>query len=187
MPEAQRLDLPEIGHQVPIFLQIEVRDSLESRAVILCCINVMSGGFDAATGAAGERRARSVSFAARSGHQHGARAGEAGADDRLAVSGREIRRGLPGWPWPAAVADAADGGTCDPQAHLQPQRRGRMRTLDREPVLPVLLRGGVLPTPAAARSLLDDPLAQPHGRGAAAGAVAGEPGGGHQNWCDEAW
>src|SRR5216684_7146498 len=107
MPEAQQLDLPEIGHQVPIFLQIDVRDSLESRAVILCCIKV-SGGFDAATGAAGERRARSVSFAARSGHQHGPRAGEAGADDRLAVSGREIRRRLQGWPRSAAVADAAD-------------------------------------------------------------------------------
>src|SRR6266436_2279166 len=103
----------------------------------------MSGGFDAAMRAAGDRRTGSVSFTARPDHRYGARAGEAGADDRLAISGGEIRRRLQGWPRPAAIADAADGGTCDPQAHLQPQRRGRMRTLDREPVLPVLLRGGV--------------------------------------------
>jgi IS5 family transposase len=47
-------------------------------------------------------------------------------------------------------------------------------------------RRGVFPAPAAARSLLDDQLAQPHGRGAAAGAATGEPGGRNQNWRDEA-
>ena len=87
---------------------------------------------------------------------------------------------------PAAAADPADGGAGDSQAHLQPQRRGGVRAVDREPVLPVLLRRGVFPASAAARSLLDDPLAQPHGRGAAAGAVAGEPGGRNQDWRDEA-
>src|SRR3981081_3151243 len=56
------------------------------------------------------------------------------------------------------------------QAPLQPQRRGRVRAVDRESVLPILLRGGVFPAPAAARPFLDDPLAQPHGRRAAAGA-----------------
>src|SRR3981189_941157 len=64
---------------------------------------------------------------------------------------------------------------------------GGLRAVDREPVLPVLLRGGVFPAPAAAGSLLDDQLAQPHGRGAAAIVVAGEPGGGDQGWRDEAW
>jgi hypothetical protein len=37
-----------------------------------------------------------------------------------------------------------------------------------------------------ARSLLDDPLAQSHGRRAAAGAVAGVPGGRNQDGRDEA-
>jgi hypothetical protein len=36
----------------------------------------------------------------------------------------EIRCRLHGWRGPAAVADAADGGAGDPQAHLQRQRRG---------------------------------------------------------------
>jgi hypothetical protein len=41
------------------------------------------------------------------------------------------------------LADAIDGGACDPQAHVQPQRRSRVRALDREPALPVPLRRGV--------------------------------------------
>jgi hypothetical protein len=36
------------------------------------------------------------------------------------IDWREIRRRLQGWPRPAAVADAADGGACDSQTHLQP-------------------------------------------------------------------
>src|SRR5919197_5776211 len=36
---------------------------------------------------------------------------------------------------PAAVADAADGGASDPQAHLRSFRRGFMRSLGGEPVL----------------------------------------------------
>jgi len=36
-PELVQLDLPEIVGLAPIFLQIELGDSLESEAVILCC------------------------------------------------------------------------------------------------------------------------------------------------------
>jgi hypothetical protein len=36
-PELLQMDLPEIGAPAPIFLQIQVGDSLESEAVILCC------------------------------------------------------------------------------------------------------------------------------------------------------
>src|SRR5262245_63398512 len=49
-------------------------------------------------------------------------------------------------PGPAAVADAADGRASDPQAHLRPFRRGSVRSLGGEPVLPVLLRRGIFPT-----------------------------------------
>ena len=56
----------------------------------------------------------------------------------------------------------------------------------RKHLLPVLLRRGVLPAPAAVRPLLDDPLAQSHGRRTAAGAVAGKPGGGDQERSDQA-
>jgi hypothetical protein len=41
---------------------------------------------------------------------------------------------------PAAAADAADGRTCHPQAHLGPLRRGAVRALGGEPLLPILLR-----------------------------------------------
>ena len=58
--------------------------------------------------------------------------------------------------------------------------------LENPSVLPVLLRGGVFPAPVAARSLLDDQLAQSHGRRTAAGAVAGEPVSRNQDWRDEA-
>ncbi|MGY4431133.1 hypothetical protein ACVWWO_003610 [Bradyrhizobium sp. F1.13.1] len=54
------------------------------------------------------------------------------------------------------------------------------------PLLPVLLRRGVLPAPAGVRSLVADALAQPHERGSAAGAVAGEPVGCHQDKGDQA-
>src|SRR6187200_348505 len=37
-----------------------------------------------------------------------------------------------------------DGGVGDPQAHARPLGRGAMRALGREPVLPAVLRRGVL-------------------------------------------
>jgi transposase, IS5 family len=42
--------------------------------------------------------------------------------------------------------------------------------------LPILLRRGVLPALGGVRSIVADTLAQPHGRGAAAGAASGEQG-----------
>ena len=89
-------------------------------------------------------------------------------------------------PGPAAAADAADGGAGDPQAHLRPLRRGAVRALGGEPLLPVLLRRGVLPAPAGVRSLVADALAPAHGRGEASGAAAGEPVGRHQDRGDQA-
>ena len=142
----------------------------------------MRGGFDAATGATGDWRAGYVSFAARSGHRHGSCAGEAGADDRLGISGREIRRGLQGWRRPAAVADAADGGARHSQTHLQPQRRGGVREVGREPLLPILLRRVELLPPAAVRSIIDDALAPAARRGAARRADPGKSVGGAQDW-----
>ncbi len=50
-----------------------------------------------------------------------------------------------------------------------------LRTVDREPVLSIFLRRGILPACSAARSFFDDPLAQPHGRGTPSGAAPGEP------------
>ena len=52
-------------------------------------------------------------------------------------------------------------------------------------VFPVLLRRGVLPAPAGIRPLVADALAPAHGRGEAAGAVAGEPRGRHEDRGDE--
>ena len=46
--------------------------------------------------------------------------GEAGAGDRLAFSGGEVRGGVHRQAGPAAIADAADGGASDPQTHLRP-------------------------------------------------------------------
>ena len=50
-----------------------------------------------------------------------------------------------------------------------------VRALAREPVFPAVLWRGVLSAPAAVRALVADALAPAHGRGAAAGALAGEP------------
>src|SRR5262249_10300338 len=61
------------------------------------------------------------------------RVGEAGADDRLGFSGADVWGGLHRQAGPAAVADAADGGASDPQAHLRPFRRGFVRWLGGEP------------------------------------------------------
>ena len=56
--------------------------------------------------------------------------GAACEGDQLAVPGGAVWRGLYRWRRPAAVADAIDGGACDPQAHVQPQRRGGVRAVD---------------------------------------------------------
>src|SRR5262249_57244549 len=63
----------------------------------------------------------------------------------------------------------ADGGASDPQAHLRPFRRGFVRSLGGEPVLPVLLRRGVFPTRVGVRPFVVDALAPADGRGEASG------------------
>lgn len=52
---------------------------------------------------------------------------------------------------------------------------GPVRALGGEPLLPAVLRRGVLPAPAAVRPHLNDALAPAHGRGAADGTAAGKP------------
>src|SRR5262249_19130495 len=118
--------------------------------------------------------------------RHEPRAGEAGADDRLAVSGSEVWRGLHRQDGPAAVADAADGGGGDPPTHFPPFRRGFVRFLGGGPLLSVLLRRGVFPTRVGVRPFVVDALAPADGRGEASGATAGEPSGGDPDGCDEA-
>ena len=49
--------------------------------------------------------------------------------------GTDVWSGLHRQAGPAAIADAADGGASDPQAHLRPFRRGYVRSLGGEPVL----------------------------------------------------
>src|SRR3974377_280978 len=104
------------------------------------------------------------------------RAGEVGASDRLAFPGREVWHGLHGQAGSSAAADASDGWACRPQAHARPLRRGVVRALGREPVLPVFLRRRVLPAPAGVRPLLADTLAPAHGGGEARCSAAGERG-----------
>ena len=81
---------------------------------------------DAAEGASGQRAERFFPGAARPDRRHGPSAGEAGGDDRLAVSGGAVRRGLFGQAGPTAAADKADGGLVDPQAHARSLRRGAL-------------------------------------------------------------
>src|SRR5262249_36241497 len=88
--------------------------------------------------------------------------------------------------WQAAVANAADGGASDPQAHLRPFRRGSLRSLGGESVLPVLLRRGVFPTCVGVRPFVTDALAPADGAREAQGAAAGELGGGDPDGRDEA-
>jgi hypothetical protein len=59
-------------------------------------------------------------------------AGFGSRDDRLAVSGGTVRRGLYGQAGPSAAAHKVDGGAFDPQAHAQSLRRGPLRALGRE-------------------------------------------------------
>src|SRR3974377_182712 len=171
-------NLPVCGVWRLVSLQIRFGDSLESEAVILCS-RPGSGGGDsrnAAKGATGDRRAGSVPLASGSDHRFAARAGEVGASDRLALPGREVWRGLHGQAGSSAAADASDGWAFRPQAHARPRRRGVVRALGREPVLPVFLRRRVLPAPAGVRPLLADTLAPAHGGGEARCSAAGERG-----------
>src|SRR5215217_3148177 len=79
-------------------------------------------------------------------------------------------------PGPPAAADPVDGGVGDPQSHARPLGRGAMRALGREPVLPAVLRRGVLLPSASVRPLVADALAPAHGGGQARRADPGEPG-----------
>ena len=130
---------------------------------------------DAAEGASGQRAERFFPGAARPDHRPGPPAGEAGGDDRLAVPGGAVWGGLFGQAGSTAAADKADGGSFDPQAHARSVRRGPVRALDREPVLPALLRRGILPSQAAVRPVVADALAPADGRGEARRADPGEP------------
>lgn len=64
--------------------------------------------------------------------------------------------------------------------------RCALRALGREPLLPILLRRGVLPAPAGVRSLVADALVQPHGRRAAGCVDPGKPVGGRPDQGDQA-
>jgi len=70
-------------------------------------------------------------------------------------------------------------GAFDPQAHARSLRRGPVRALGREPLLPAVLRRGVLPAQADVRPLIADALAPANGGGAARRADPGEPRGRH--------
>src|SRR5215469_13842783 len=62
--------------------------------------------------------------------------------------------------------------------HLRPFRRGSVRSLGGESVLPVLLRRGVFPTCVGVRPFVADALAPADAAREAQGAAAGELGGG---------
>ena len=100
---------------------------------------------------------------------------EARQGDRLAVSGGPVRSGLFRQGRASAAADAAHGGPGDSQVDARPVGRGPVRALDREPVLPAVLRRGVLPAQDAVRPLVADALAPKDGRGEARRADPGEP------------
>src|ERR1700730_14116567 len=106
------------------------------------------GGSDAAAGTAGDGRAGSVPLSARPDHRPEASTGGAGAHGGLGGPGTGVWGGLNGGYGPPAAADAIDGGAGHPQAHLRPVRRGAVRTLGREPLLPVLLSLVCFPAPA---------------------------------------
>src|SRR5258708_38214789 len=67
----------------------------------------------------------------------------AGAGDRLGFSGADVWGGLHRQAGPAAVADAADGGAGDPQAHLRPFRRGSVRSMVENPYFQYFWREAV--------------------------------------------
>jgi hypothetical protein len=87
--------------------------------------------------------------------------------------------GHPPWPTRLMAGLAILKHTCDLSDEV-------LRTLDRESVLPVLLRRGIFPKPAGVRPLVIDALAPSHGRGKASGADPGEPVGRHADGCDQA-
>jgi transposase len=76
-----------------------------------------------------------------------------------ALRGHLAEFGVPARPRPAGPADAAGGRAVHPEAHAQSQRRGAVRALAGEPVLPILLRRAVILSQAAVRPLVADPLA----------------------------
>src|SRR5207253_2144111 len=112
------------------------------------------GGNDEAKGTTRDGTSRSIALPAERDHRHEPCPGEAYADDRLVVPGAAVRGSLRGQAGAAAVADPPDGRTGDPQAHLRPLRRGAVRALGGEPLLPAVLWRGVFPAPAGVRSLL---------------------------------
>src|SRR3954467_15551486 len=136
-------------------------DSLLWRTVIRSARDADGGGHAAAR--AVERARRSIPVEARPDHRHEAPADPARRSDRLAADRPQARRFVHGWPRSAAAANAPDGRPRDPQAYAQPVGRGAHAALGREPVLPALLRRGVLPSRGAIRSLLDEPLAPADG------------------------
>src|SRR5215510_2758985 len=82
-------------------------------------------------------------------HQSPPCAGCTRREDRLGLCGETLQLGLSRGAWAAATADAADRRAVHPQAYAQPLRRGAVRSLGREPVLPILLWGSGVPTRAA--------------------------------------
>src|SRR4029078_3391551 len=78
--------------------------------------------------------------AAGSDHQPEAFAGAPGGADRLAVSRPALRLSVYPRSRSAGVANAAGRRLVYPQAHGEPLRRGAVRALGREPLLPILLR-----------------------------------------------
>ena len=67
------------------------------------------------------------------------------------------------------------GWAFDSQAHARSLRRGSVRPMGREPLLPALLRRGVFPAQADLRPLVADALAPADGGGAPDGVDPGEP------------
>jgi hypothetical protein len=130
---------------------------------------------------AGSTIARTTCFdRARSDHQPRPSAGAAFLGDRLGVSGepfrlsvvttgRASRRCRRGW-WPGCLSSSTCT-ICPPS---------RCATAGLRPVLPVLLRGGGVPSRASVRPLVADALTPASGRGAARRPAAGERGGGTQ-------
>jgi hypothetical protein len=76
---------------------------------------------------------------------------------------------------PRKTAFIEKAGT-DNETTKRPQslRRGPVRALIGKPILPAVVRPGILSASAAVRPILDDTLAPAHGRGKARGAVEPE-------------
>src|SRR5215217_4026361 len=122
--------------------------------MIPCSCQDHDGAPHATERAARDRADGSLPGQARPDRRSEPRAREARPCDRLALPRGALRGGLRGWARPAAPGHATDGGARDLEAPARPLRRGLVRTMDREPVLPALLRRGVLPAQTALRPLL---------------------------------